>query len=375
MQYKKIAGFTIFELSIVIILFGVLILIAMGLFSRYYRAVKEHKTKISLETIEASLFEFQARMGRYPCPADSTLLSSNPQYGIEKCVGGVTTTGRDANGDSIPDNILIGSIPYKTMIDPDGDVSTEDGVTSISLTDIHTKDGWNNRLTYAVSENLTNLITFSEDFGAISIVDEYNQSVVIPEGSAHLVLISHGENGRGAYSTEGELISTCGTVLPSPPALFKDDRENCNNDDIFISGLKNDHVDYTYDDKVKFLNVKTSVFWVYTGPNQVMNSNPGFVGVGVENPEERFHVDGDLASTFIYANSICDGAGENCMPIETIGGDVPSMTCGGDQVAVGIEKNRILCEDLIVNSTLNSCPSGEVMVGISNKGSVKCSVP
>ena len=379
MKKSSQRGFTLFELLIVLTVMGLIIVTLSTVYLSYTRGLVESKTEESLGIIISSLGEFQSRTGRYPCPADPTLTSSDALYGFERCVGGITTTGRNADGIGGGDTVLIGSIPFKTMSDPDGDPLTDDGITDIRLVGDHTKDGYNNYLTYAITQNLTNVATFNEDWGAISIVDEHDNTVIAPLDSANFVVVSHGEDGKGAYTSDGVIAEPCGTTtfpMGTAPNPVRNEDENCNNDAIFLSGLQYDSAQFQNDDSIRFLISMTApVFWNYTGPNQVMNSNPGFVGVGTDVPEERLHIDGDLTATTVYAESLCDAEGDDCMPIEVLGGDDPNMDCGPGRVVVAIENNQVSCVDPTINSITGTCPAGEVIYAISNTGNIRCRPP
>jgi hypothetical protein len=81
-------------------------------------------------------------------------------------------------------------------------------------------DGWNHRYTYAVTVPLTNASTFDNDEGAITIRDINDNTVI--NGTAHYVLLSHGEDGKGAYSTGGGQFMACNSTSGK-------DQDNCTN--------------------------------------------------------------------------------------------------------------------------------------------------
>jgi prepilin-type N-terminal cleavage/methylation domain-containing protein len=403
MKKSDSRGFTIVELAIVMIIFGLFASIILYALQTYYRNAERKVTKDSLVYSQIAIMEFRALKGRYPCPADPNLSPGDVGYGTENCdaaTSGVKEVfGRDAdNADNDNDettggdSILVGAIPFATMLDPDGDVATVDGVSQTPFTETRTIDGWDNKLTYAITTNLTNPSSYGDSLGAIDIVDEFDETLLSKAGTAHMVLISHGEQAKGALSREGQPVDSCAPVIivpppPNPPPFAVSELENCDNDGKFVSGLRVEDKQSYNDDYVQFLMTRLTAFWVYTGVDTtsgallVANTNSGRVGVGLNDPQEQLEVDGDIDATKAMAIEFCDedgynAAGDVCMPTSTIAGDEPAMRCPTFNKAVQVvEDNGVVCNDDVFNvNTLGSCPSPQVVIGISSVSGVICGI-
>ncbi len=384
---KRNAGFTTIELAMVIIIFGMILGTIMTVFA-FYNAerVKTH-TQEAFDTVNAALLSFQATEGRYPCPADPAIPRGGLGYGLEnvdgsgQCVANATsvfaatTTGIDQDDNGANDIVFIGAVPFNTILDPDGLPNSGDELQGIPLRDITTYDGWGRKLTYAVSGTLTDSEDYNDYFGSIRVVDENrrsliqerefdtnNDGIVDPsedlngdgihnEGQyAHFVVVSHGENGRGAYSSAGVQAETCPNFLPvaTPPMVASNvnELENCdhNIDATFLSGLRNDADSSKNDDLTKFTINETSGLWVYAdgSADQIHNTNSGNVGFGEDVPRERLEINGNLRSQGIRSAAYCENPLDaDCMKAEAIAGDLAEMTCPPGQAITGIDRNAV----------------------------------
>ncbi len=401
---KKNRGFTTIELSIVIIVFGMMMMGVMTAFQFYTMEQREERTQTAFKVSQASVQAFLGNERRYPCPASPTAARGSPQYGREqrnpitgRCiqiVGESFTTSRDQDKRGDLDVVLVGSIPFKTMLDPNNDGSQEDKVTTgIPLTDASTYDGYGRRLTYAVTETLTDPVRYNDAAGTILVVDEHDQPLVEvkedlnnnnildpgedvnnnnkldPGLYAHLVIVSHGENGRGAYMPNGEVVEHCpdSTSIPVavPPMTQTDltEIENCNPTfGKYMSGLHYNTDFSRNDDDVKYLITQTSGLWAYVpGSNsKIMNTNGGNVGFGTEAPGEKLDINGRLHADFLNADEYCDiNENERCLDAAALGGDLPTMKCNPGEVITGIEDNRVHCTPAFDGSfTAGACPAG-----------------
>ena len=204
-------GFTIVELAIVLIIFGIVTTTVMFAFTLYNKQKIYSDTDESLKISKQALLEFKGKYGAYPCPADPTLRPGQANYGREMrsttwpnltggCTGYVSYNGVDANGDGsvTDDQVFVGMVPIATLLDPDNNPTTKNGVTYAKIIDQLTRDGWRNKLKYAVSGKLTETDTYNSFMGAIDVRDENANSLLDTGRWAHMVLVSHGPNGRGA---------------------------------------------------------------------------------------------------------------------------------------------------------------------------------
>ncbi len=418
-HYKKsVYGFTLVELAIVILIGG-LFLSAIGhsykiYMEKYFYNVNNYR----LQQTRDSILLFQAGAGRLPCPADATLDPSDAGYGWEVCPpagvcapGIECVDGRDVDGDGTPERVLIGAVPHNSILDlfengPFADTAKFPDFAAYSVI-----DAYRTKLRYAVTEGLTSSSLYSffnpapSNIGAIFVTDEFDESIIHPEGSGQFVVFSHGENGVGGYSREGTRNMDC--VIPSgytgsdpgyvpggaiPPGVnsssIETDKENCDdNDAIFILGSRSmaDNSSY-YDDTLYYVNVTSQEIWrasLLSGGMAWYNTNAGNVGMGVEVPQAKLHIgdssganEGDINALSLRADKFCDNLGGDCMDPRAIGGELPQMTCPNSYEAViAIENNSVICAPVITALPTASCPPGEYLAGVSNLGNIHCAVP
>jgi prepilin-type N-terminal cleavage/methylation domain-containing protein len=409
--FNKQSGFTLVEMAIVLIIFGMMTSIAMAALKYYTGRQASENTAIALDFNDAGLFTFQATMRRYPCPADPKAQPNDANYGIEDCTNAsgniVTVAGRDTNGDGVGDPVLTGAIPFNTLLDMDNDPLVDmnldnDPIDSVSDDYIaaYGYDGWGNKLTYSVTAALAdpNLI-FDQDAGAISIVDEQNDNLLEIDGTAHYAIISHGQNGVGAYNRNGDLVQPCANGMVAPPTgppttTVSDETQNCNYNlnATYLNGIYSESRNHPYDDYIKYATSKVSTLWSYTQSmmhdnntpgnpaddyliNRVVNQNGGNVGVGTKNPQEKLHVIGNVQAQQIHANSLCPENGDStlCMPVDTLAGELPNMRCAtAGEVVVSIDQNAVKCANPFTSMPAGTCPYGYGMVGISSKTGPIC---
>lgn len=407
-------GFTLVELAVVVIISGLMLVAAVTAYESYLRGKDLRDTETSTDIILAALSEFRDITGRYPCPADRTLSPTDPGYGIENCTpsavapacgepdGICRVFGRDADDDTNADPALIGEIPFTT-------IGETNQFTTVPMTYRH--DAWGNKFTYAITESLTSAITFDPARGVIGLEDEHEQSILETDGTVHLVVLSHGENGKGAYTRQGRVMNSCLTSIspselpPVPgPSDFERDVENCEQlDATFSSSLYSlGDSNKFFDDVIKFQNWGAQSMWTYQNDDSanIYNTNPGNVGFGVDDPETRLHIGGALEGARVYALGyggdyprsaeddcagdacgLCDETGTHCMPATVLGGDLAQMWCRslhGTAPPYGvnrIENNRVYCEPLAFTRPSESCPPGTGVRGLRSDGTLICEAP
>ncbi len=197
-------GFSLIELSIVLIVFGLLAGSLLGQSTGQRRLLAEQRARAQLDLSLEALYGFAISQGRLPCPADPTLDSKEEKAGTEDC----------SKGDS-------GVLPWRTLALPE-------------------TDPWGQRLSYKVSSK------FTADPGGIgqagfSLADQGSLDIVPGSYTTHTVasklpavLISHGRNGLGGYRSNGQ----------RKLASQADEGENADGDTLFI----NRPPDSLYDD-------------------------------------------------------------------------------------------------------------------------------
>lgn len=205
-------------MTIVLVILSMIILGLFRIYSIYLEKNKYDQTKQRITYLDSKLNDFVQKNGRLPCPAPPQAVPNSPSYLREDCSGAngviITQGGRDTNADPnlTPDEILIGTIPTR----------------SLSIIDGNNIDGWGRFYQYAVSRYLTSSGTYDEEFGTISIVDKGSpaNSVVTPPDSGTYVLFSLGERGIGAFNSNGVSVANCtGASI---------EIENCDNDNMFV---------------------------------------------------------------------------------------------------------------------------------------------
>jgi type II secretory pathway pseudopilin PulG len=206
-------------MAIVLVIAGLLISAAITIGSAQISSSRISATKERQTAIKNALTAFILRNNRVPCPAVPTWSELDAGYGIEAANLGACT-GVPASG-----GVSVGIIPWK----------------SLGLNNDGANDGYNNRFTYAVTTSQTNLTsrTISGMRGAIAIHSATPASAAnqtnncTPIGwtynpcQAVVVILSHGELGRGAYRPNGGRIDM-------PDAGNVDELENTNSDSVFI---------------------------------------------------------------------------------------------------------------------------------------------
>ena len=412
-HYKKQDGFTMLELALVLIISGFTMLMLAEFMRVYTINGRIEATLENTKTSQQALREFFVVQKRYPCPADPTLVPGNAEYGLEKCRSNIdiqnnpddcTSTdigpfplectfqfSRDGDDNGNPDVVMIGIIPFRTLYNE---------VIDTPFYEVNRKDGYGVNLSYAVTEQMTyrshNLNNpTNPNTGAIRVVDENRISVVIPDDSAHYVLFSHGENGRGGYTQSGNMIDDClvdAVVITDPPveapagpfgAGIEIEIENCDNQDaIFVQGIQSlaDNDDF-YDDILVFNRPERSPLWtrsispdVPDGESWIHNTNRGFVGVGLTDPEQHLHIDNNLtaevtASGIEYCGNGADAT--TCVIPARIAGS-GSICPNANEAAYAIQDNQVVCREVEWTLPTVGCPSGEYLVGFSNRGTPLC---
>lgn len=401
--FTREQGFTLIELAIVVVISGFIMASLSTGMAMYRKQRVLDTTYNNIQSVKTAVERSFNPIfgGRYPRPAGRNLSPVDTDYGIEvstaelAALGGFGCTpsgvcrvpGRDADGDGNPDPVLIGALPAKMIRDEIlqrvkdryDDAVTEGYLADYRGTglDIHNKDsvafktnldGWGRMFTYAVTEALTDSTTFDNDLGAISIETETGENLLRTAGSAYFVIISHGPDGKGGYTPEGNLYKPC-TVAAGPGQ----DLENCDDADaLFVSGLTSLKRSADYFDDILFFHVQgNEALWIPVGSSAITNTNPGNVGVGTLAPTEKLHILGDLQTGIARGNGYCEQLGIDCMLPATIGGT--GISCLSGSSMQGISYNNADCGvDPSTSVNLVNCPAGKILQGVNADGSLNC---
>lgn len=157
-----------------------------------------------LERVRTILLQYYGEYGVLPCPADLTAAEGDADFGTEGTPAAECEFGTLVDIGS-GDYAVIGAMPFNTL----------------HLGYDYGTDHWGNKITYAVSRNLTpvgsggnGVITVTRDGSAV-------------ENQAAFVIISHGPDSKGAYSMQtGSLRKSCMSEAGR-------DQQNCNQNGTF----------------------------------------------------------------------------------------------------------------------------------------------
>lgn len=236
---NKRAGFTLVEMAFVAAIAGLILLFAAVTIQKMMETSRIRATKERIAIIEDTMVSYVQRNKELPCAARSDLAPGNAGYAEETFFAGpnicldpsndLADPGDDPAGISIvagrdmgsgPEHVLIGALPTRAL----------------GLSDDFMLDGWGRKFTYVVTANQTDK-SFSSSRGAIHVQDALAapRSLLRADGTALYTLISHGQDGSGAFTINGQLFAAlCGTTTAADPR----DNENCDRDDnVFVSGL------------------------------------------------------------------------------------------------------------------------------------------
>lgn len=386
-EKQSLRGFTLVEFSVVMLISGLLLAAGMHAYKIYMTDKYQRVIYEKMDVLNSSFSVYSSVTQRYPCPSDPTIPTDSVNAGREDCaaawalapgtctpsggicrVDGARTT--EALGLPTLDPVFIGGVPYKTIRE-----TTTDETKSVLLASLlDTLDPWGYQMSYAVTASQTNALTFNSSYGAIDIRTEAGVSLIQPVGSAHFVIVSHGENHKGAYTQHGR--------RPFPCTAGTADFENCNNSSTFVSGLRNLGATGAYfDDVIIQRSYTMSELWKFGDTASVMyNANPGNVGVGVPAPTQKLDVNGNLRATKVRSNTLCDRGGANCWSPERIGGS--GMVCaaasgtGRVRIMRGISQAQVEshCAEVVLPTVTRNqyCDPDKYVVGFTSTGTIIC---
>lgn len=196
------AGFTLIEMAIVVALFGLLAGGGMVALGQFLDQIALKKTDENLAKVEKALSLYVLQEGWLPCPdTDGT--------GVQNLTGNACAVGGTGN-------VIQAMVPYRDL--------------GLQLDDV--EDGWNRRFTYVVTYDLaggrdlpsnvstsiqctdgTRKYTEVASLGEVEPLEDADTETWPDQGTpadplddpprSAYALISHGENGFGAFLTNG----------------------------------------------------------------------------------------------------------------------------------------------------------------------------
>ncbi len=379
MKLKEDKGFTLVDLSIALIVISLLAVPILQEYNNYIQTKAFTESSSNQITINAAIEEFYLENGRYPCPADPTLKLGDAGYGNEDCSGTNLnvpvvnafeqdgTSAINNNGMNGQDKVLIGAVPFMTL----------------KIKEAYTFDGHKNKITYAVTKFTTVVGEFNPDAAVVGSILLFRADGSFTLAQNQYVLISHGEDGLGAYSSAGVLVAAC--------PLATAEGENCDNDSHFYAeeGARSlvTGANY-YDDQL----ISTSSFpertWEYddTNENSITSIRGRTFGIGTETPDTNVFLDvdgnirvtdaaGDGSEGKIESVNLCvvDPTSPDCFSPDVIGGN--GIACPNNVGMTGISHANTECNVSYVAGTTGTCPAGQLMTGLDAGGNIICAAP
>lgn len=210
---KNVYGFSLVEIAIVLAIVALLMAGLLPTISGQVERQHISDTRKQLDEIQQALIGYAIINGRLPCPADGTIASGQANAGAE-----------DYNASTNTCNNAGGVLPWATL-----------GVGET--------DAWGRRFTYRVDTNFADAISLGTLGSGCSVTPSPAQSsfalcspgrlniLSAASGGTNIatgvpaVIVSHGTNGYGAYTTTGQQLAGGST----------DETENADNDNSFVS--------------------------------------------------------------------------------------------------------------------------------------------
>lgn len=478
-------GFTLIEVAIGLIIIGLLAVPYIQTYQAYKLKAINTETNTNMGAVKAALAKYATRYGRYPLPANPSLATGTSGEGTEVTSGITTCSPTSTSvcratatwGSAGHNTVLIGAVPYATLGLPQRNsydgyknrikyavteymtpttyaFSNDDGIlmvvnTNGDDTDSLAKPVWSScaqegqtctfsgtqQVLYGVDltnaakqqpvKNFSNSVSCDNTtMGGDPAPYEGKFCWIAPLPKAHakhFVLVSHGRDGKGAFSLQGTQTIPC-TAAASPQS--KDD-QNCKNTATFNDNTSNDTslpgTIYTpagtnhFDDTVLSTATLEEGSWIQkTGKtdlysNLTANGNilisPALTynSSGVVAPTSRLQIEGgDLKGNTLRINRLCDTAGcgstatqvpmPAAIPPETfapqsiagtpdynnVGKAGYGISCGGasgDSGAMtGIASSDEKCLSAFSSGlSIGTCASGKISYGTDASGNLICS--
>lgn len=413
-------GFTLLEMSVSLIIIGMLLAGAVQI----YRIYQENKAMTLTNRVVADLsikiYEFKNAHGRYPCPAPILETRvNNPNHGMEtNCAdpnigtAAPVAPGTCLDGTVGPDNfngicverstrtiaglnprVRVGGIPFRTL----------------QIEEKDTIDGYGNRIVYSVTEEMAVTNTYKDSIAAIELRDGAGNVLSNGDRSLAFFLFSPGKNKNGA-------VNESGVPAPCVTGGTNFDGENCrdfasttNTDAVYVMDAQASG-NNQFDDIVEYFVPTEVALWRRENDTSenIVDMSERFVGVGTNtasditaplsikqstlNNTTNINDSRNLSTTDTnatysnfqsgalrvgaaaggghiggtFASEYCDELGNNCFDPELIQGST-GTNCATGQYMTALSGGAAECGDV-----LTSCPSGYILKGFDASGTPQC---
>lgn len=205
-QQNRKYGFSLIEISVVLLIFGLMIGGIMSALTQETRIAKQAELKMKMDAIEKAIAAYVKKNNYLPCPADGTYTISVANFGLTggtagggTCSNGATYDGngnRTANTTPPTVNFYIGNIAGGSV-----------PVRALGLPDEYAIDPWGSKFSYAVDVRFTATRSFYDysyvdSTGGITVSDDAGNTILT---NAISIVLSHGQNGHGAFQLSGTI--------------------------------------------------------------------------------------------------------------------------------------------------------------------------
>lgn len=403
-------GFTLIEMAVVVLIIGILTAAFAQVYAQRVAFLRANETARDVRDAVSAISAFRTLNGRYPCPASLTLTPDSPDYGRETdCANENLTAGQCGPNGTLPEGVCAQLSQRSVQFSSGGAVLNQPvrvrigalPFRQLNIPESKAVDGYGNRITYVVTERLAVSDRFDVSAGGLSIVDQSNQSTVIPASSGHFMIFSHGENGNGAFSKDG-VLRDCGagatngegTNCTVTCATAADGTPSCtvNNIALYRAAPRNEGgANGNFDDIVDYFSEDQIPVWQLsrTDPTNIHQRPPGNIGINAPGDFEvaqRAFVGGGLNARNdtatgvtegrVMSGEVCGADGILCFPVTKLSGTIDaaaendrSLHCTvPGEFMVGVRNGQAVCEPRQVR-----CDPGQYMLGINPDGTLMCS--
>jgi prepilin-type N-terminal cleavage/methylation domain-containing protein len=209
MPGRKSNGFSLIELSLVLVILTALLAGGIALTIALIDRAAYETTKERMDAIQKALHDYVLAFGVLPCPADITAAPDSAAYGVGTGTSASCTPSCSAANFTSGETVA-GMVPVKTL----------------RLMDKYAVDGWGSRILYAVDRRLTTGggLAQYEDYPAIGSITVRDDAGGDRTTHAVYVLASHGSNKHGGFPITG------GSLRRPSGSTNADELENCDCD-------------------------------------------------------------------------------------------------------------------------------------------------